>query len=213
MKVSYFFVLTLGFILLSLSPLSTTEQFPESSDLKVRGYFNKENQDSLSNQLASTSVLIRMTVADTIFQTTYIKDNGSFEFRKLAPNQNFKLQYYYLLDEFTPTSTIDFEEKNLAIVRAEFGLKEFADSVNLNPMKELKTYDVFGHGIVPGKIRILARKYGMRLQGIGCAVPPEGEENFNKETLDYLTKIWGNNWYHNVYWREIHSKVFHMHEQ
>jgi hypothetical protein len=220
MKVSYLFVLTLGFLLLSFSPLSTTERCSEifiyhdqDNAVKVRGYFNKENKDSLSCRLAHLSVLIRMTVADTVFQTTYIKDNGSFEFRKLAPNQNFKLQYYYLLNEFTPISTIDFQENNLAIVRAEFGLKEFADSVNLNPMKELKIFHVFGHGVIDRRIRILARKYGMRLREEGCAVPPEGEESHNKEALDYLTKIWGNNWYQDVYWREIHSKVFRMHEQ
>lgn len=215
MKVSHFYVLILGlgFIFLSLPPLSALEQLPEHPGFKVQGYFNKESQDSLQNQLASKSVLVRMTLADTVFQTTYIKDNGIFEFLKLAPNQNFKLQYYYLLNEFIPNSAIDFQKNNMAIVYAQFDLTEFADSVKTISLKKLKSFYVFGHGLVDRRIKILALKYGMYLKGEGCQVPPGGEEVYNKETLDDLTKMWGQNWYHNVYWKEIHSKVFHMHEK
>ena len=102
-------------------------------------------------------VLIKMFVADMVFQSTYIKEDGSFMFKKWCPVKNFKLRYYYIQKEFTPTTQVKFQE-NKAFINATFDLLQFRDTVKIDSkhFNNFESYTIFGHGVVSAKLPIMA---------------------------------------------------------
>ena len=177
-------------------------------NIRVAGYFNKKDTCQQSRKEADMFVLIKMFVADTVFQSTYINKDGSFRFNKLSPVKNFKLRYYYIQKEFTPTIQVKFQD-NKAFVNVTFDLLQFRDTVKIDSkhFDSFKLYTVFGHGIVPSKFIRIAYKYGLRITQAGCVVPPGGEQGFNKETITDLNKKLGNDWFY-IFWQEVEKKGY-----
>ena len=178
-------------------------------NIRVVGYFNKEDTCQQTKKTADLFVLIKMFVADTVFQSTYIKEDGSFMFKKRCPVKNFNLKYYYFQKEFIPTTQLTFQG-NTAVVNTTFDLRQFADTVNIDAadlFKNFESYTMFGLWISSVRISMAACKYGFRINQGGCVVPPKGEQNYNEKTIMNLNKKLGDGWF-DVFWQEAKEKGY-----
>jgi len=177
--------------------------------IKVEGFLNHNDKKQTANKTASTFVLIKMIIADTVFQSTFLKTDGSFEFYKLCPTKNYKLKFYYLDYSIKPIIHLDKSLKDKILLDCRFDLNLFADSVVKRKdfkFSECVTLECFGNPNIAyeSKLGILSSKYGFRYRSTGCGSFDEKE--VNKEDIQKLNKTLGYNW-EEVFREEVKIKL------
>lgn len=177
--------------------------------IKVEGFLNHNDKKQTSNTAASSFVLIKMIIADTVFQSTFLNSDGSFEFYKLCPTKNYKLKFYYLDYSIKPIIHFDKPLKYKIVLDCRFDLNHFADSVM--KLKDFKlpdcvTLECFGNPSIAyeSRLGILSYKYGFRYRSMGSGSFDEKE--VNKEAIKKFNKSLGYNW-EEVFWKEVKIKL------
>ena len=177
--------------------------------IKVEGFLNHNDKKQTVNSTASMFVLIKMIIADTVFQSTFLNSDGSFEFYKLCPTKNYKLKFYYLDYSIKPIIYFDKLQKDKIVLDCRFDLNNFADSVMKRKdfkFPECVTLEYFGNPSIAyeSKLGILSYKYGFKYRSMGCGSFDEKE--VNKEAIKKFNKSLGDNW-KEVFWKEVKIKL------
>lgn len=176
--------------------------------ISIEGFFNQNDTSKTAKTTASRFVLAKMIVADTVFQSTFINNDGFFKFYKLCSTNKFKLEFTCLGYSFQPKIRMKEKKVDKIVIDCRFNINQFADS--LFNQKDFKfpnsiTYEYCGHPVYSdSKLRIYSSKYGLNYENMGCYAFDEKE--VNNEAIKKLNKSLGDNW-EKVFWNEIKLKL------
>jgi len=165
-------------------------------------------KDSTKVNSASMNVLVKMVVADSVYQSTFIDRKGYFRFDKLCTDSEYKIEFYYLGYKMQPVDMIKKRTEDLELFRCRFDVLQFQDSIFRQKdfkFPILETYFTCGLMMYSDfKLRSYSRKYGFEYMNLGCYGFDEHERN--KEVIQRLNKSLGDNW-EKVFEKEIDSKL------
>jgi len=176
--------------------------------INIAGFFNQNDTSETSKKTASVIVLIKMIVDDAVYQSTFINDEGFFEFYKPCSNKNYKLEFSCYGYSFRPTIRIKENEGDKIVIDCQFNIIHFTDSIFKS--KDFKfpkclTYDYCGYPAYSDrKLGFYSNKYGFRYENMGCYA--FDEKKVNEEAIKKLNKSLGDNW-EEVFRKEIELKL------
>jgi len=177
-------------------------------NVSIEGFFNQNDTSNTAKKRASTFVLVKMIVADTVYQSTFINNEGFFKFYKLCSTINCKLEFTCLGYSFQPVIRIKENRDDKIVFDCRFDINHFTDSLfKLTDFKfpNTITYEYCGLPTYPDfQLRIFSNKYGFSFENMGCYYFDEKEAN--KDAIKKLNKSLGDNW-EKVFWNEIKLKL------
>jgi hypothetical protein len=149
-----------------------------------------------------------MIIADSVYQSTFISRDGSFEFLKLCSTIDYKFKFYYLGYEFKPHIQKNEQDENHLIFDYKYDLNHFVDSISRSKEFKLPDCETYEYCGLPAysdrKLKLLSYKYGFIFENRGCYY--FDEKVVNKEVIAKLNKSLGDNW-EEVFMKEVESKL------
>jgi hypothetical protein len=153
---------------------------------QVKGFINGD-KDPFVNR----NILLKMIIADSVYQSTFVTYNGFFRFFRLTPTKDYKVFCFAFDHQINNLEIKKIEKNGLDSLICKFDSTEIHSKTYST--KTFDTFVYFGYPVYTDfRLSLFSKKYGFLYENMGCI--GGDERKINEKLIRKLNKDLGLDW-------------------
>ncbi|WP_303179946.1 hypothetical protein [uncultured Butyricimonas sp.] len=146
--------------------------------------------------------LIKMIVADTVYQSINVDSTGSFRFWFPAPTREYEVEVYCVNNCIPDIKYKIYRSGNVDSICVNITFDDIVRSLEGEKGRCDTLYYVGCPAYQDSFLRLVGLRYGLLYINIGCMGNVEDERRMNREAVARINKRLGRDW-DKIYWHEV----------